>query len=72
MAFQKIPSGNEDTNSFRCKRCGFWCNLERDKTGDGEGVALVSTTDGSRTYYDPQHRSGCPLCNTKNYMNWQK
>ena len=72
MARTKTPTGNETTTKIRCKRCHFWCDTERDKTGSGSGVSLVSTTDAGRTFYDPQVVAGCPNCGTKNYMNWQK
>jgi hypothetical protein len=66
-------TGNEDNNFFRCKRCGFPCDLSRDKTGPGSGLNYVEishTTDTAPD--DPQVIAGCPMCGTKNYKNWQQ
>lgn len=69
---QRIPTGNEDNDKVQCKRCGFWCDLQRDKRGSGSGVLLTATTISGRTLYDPEHASGCPFCNTKAYLTWQR
>ena len=76
MARTRTPSGNEDTTTFRCRRCGFPCNLDKDKTGPGSGVSLVYTTtvgnDGTWTGYDPTVVAGCIFCGSKNYKDWQR
>lgn len=72
MAKTKIPHGNEDTTSFKCKRCGFTCNTDRDRTGSGSGISLTAITINGKSLYDPIVSSGCPFCGTRNYKNWQK
>jgi len=73
MARTKIPSGNEDVNVFRCTRCGFLCDLSRDKTGPGSGLRYDSISHSSDTAPDdPVVVQGCPFCGTKNYQNWQE
>lgn len=73
------PIGNEDNNFFRCKRCGFPCNLSRDRTGPGSGLRYDSVTySGSSDLGwdtgpdDPVVVQGCPYCGTKNFMNWEQ
>jgi hypothetical protein len=66
----RTPSGNED-NMVRCKRCGFPCDSERDKTGAGEGLTYVAVTHTASTCPDdPTVVSGCPFCGTRNYDKW--
>jgi len=72
MAKTHVPSGNEDDTFYRCKRCGFPCNTDRDATGDGSGITLTATTISGTSLYDPIVSSGCVFCGTKNYKNWQK
>jgi len=73
MAHTKIPTGNEDVNVFRCKRCGQWCDLVRDKTGPGEGIRYESITHTADTAPDnPIVTRGCPYCGTLNYQNWNR
>jgi len=72
MAKTKIPSGNEDTTSFKCRRCGFVCNTERDKIGSGSGVSLDATTINGTSLYDPTVVAGCPFCGSFNYKTWQR
>lgn len=72
MAYTRRPTGNEDTDFFRCKRCGFPCNLSRDKTGPGSGLTYSSIIEGSGTITVPVVQQGCPFCGTKNYKDWQR
>lgn len=73
MARTRNPSGNEDTNFFRCKRCGFPCDLSRDKTGPGSGLTYASVVvEGTTFTYNPTASQGCGLCGCKNYKNWQR
>ena len=70
---QRTPSGNEDTTMKRCQRCGFPCDTSRDKTGPGSGVRFEAITHTATTAPDnPVVFSGCPLCGTRNYENWQR
>ena len=66
----RIPSGNEDSNKTRCKRCGFLgVDTERDKTGGGSGIRLESITHTADTAPDnPVVISGCPFCGSRNYL----
>lgn len=68
------PTGNEDSNKVRCKRCGFFgVDKERDKTGSGSGIRYESVTHTASTAPDnPIVISGCPNCGTKNYLNWSR
>lgn len=72
MSRNRIPTGNEDTTTFRCKRCGFLCNTDRDKTGSGSGITLSAITIAGKSLYDPIVHSGCPNCGCRNYQDWQK
>ncbi len=73
MSRTRTPSGNEDTDFVRCKRCGFPCNTDRDKTGSGSGVRYEAITHTAATAPDdPVHVAGCGFCNTKNFLNWQR
>ena len=75
MAKTRTPTGNEDYNFFRCKRCKFPCDLSRDRTGTGEGLRYDTLSRETRTGTgpdDPVVTSGCPQCGCKNYINWQK
>jgi hypothetical protein len=70
---QRTPSGNEDATFKRCKRCGFPCNTDRDKTGPGSGLIYVAVTHTATACPDnPTVISGCPFCGSRNYENWQK
>lgn len=60
MSRTRTPSGNEDTTTKRCKRCGFPVKTDRDKTGPGSGVRYSALTDaaspdgpGQITKFDP-------------------
>lgn len=66
----KRARGLDDDNKVRCKKCGFICDLERDKQGDGSGVTFTSVTDSASD--NPVAVSGCPFCGTRNYTGWQR
>lgn len=69
----RTPTGTEDKNFFRCKRCHFPCNTERDRTSGSEsGVTLVEKTIGLGTAFDPVVSAGCSFCGTFNYKTWQR
>jgi len=69
----RTPSGNEDTTFVRCKKCGFPCNTDRDKTGSGSGLSYVAVSHTADTCPDnPTKISGCAFCGTRNYLNWQR
>jgi len=73
MTRTRTPSGTEDTTHVRCKRCGFQCDTDRDRTGQGSGVRYDAISHTATTAPDdPVHIAGCPFCNTKNYLNWQR
>jgi len=70
---ERNPSGNEDINFFRCKKCGFPCDLKRDKTGPGSGLRYDPITHSSDTAPDdPVVISGCPKCGTRNYRHYKR
>jgi len=72
---QRIPSGNEDVNKVRCKRCGFWCDLSRDSIVQGSGVSITTVTHTSADdpHVDegvgdsPTYTAGCPQCGKGDY-----
>jgi len=73
MGKTRTPSGNEDTTFFRCTRCGFPCNTDRDKTGSGSGLTYVAVTHTQdQCPDDPVVVAGCPFCGTKAYKTWQR
>lgn len=74
MAKTRNPSGNEDTDKVRCKRCGFrGVDKTRDKTGSGSGLRYDSITHTASTAPDnPVVVSGCPFCGTRSYENWSR
>ena len=73
MARTRIPIGNEDTHTFKCKRCGFPLSLDRERTGDGSGITLTAVTIAGKSLYDPIIKRGaCPFCGTKNFQDWQR
>lgn len=65
----KIPTGNEDVNFFRCVRCGFPCDLKRDRIGQGTGITYTVQSRGTGVTGpdDPVVRSGCPQCGKRSY-----
>jgi len=53
---------------YRCKHCGFICDIKRDSLGPGEGVTHPTFTDADGlTKYKPYVTDGCRLCGSKNY-----
>ncbi len=67
----KRPIGTDDDDFFRCRRCGFPCNLTRDKIGPGSGLTFTDVTDSASD--EPTVTSpGCPFCGCRNYRNWQR
>ena len=64
---------NKDTTFFRCKRCHFPCNTDRDRSsGSGSGVNLVEKTIGSGIAFDPEVSGGCPQCGSYAFKTWQR
>jgi hypothetical protein len=59
----------EDTNRyFRCRFCGFICDIQRDGLGIGDGKSYPSFTDADgTTKYQPVATDGCRLCGSKNW-----
>lgn len=49
MAKNRIPTGNEDVNFVRCKRCGFPCDSSRDKISPGNGKIYTAIPGSQRT-----------------------
>ncbi len=74
MAKTRTPSGNEDSNKFTCRRCGFrGVDLIRDKTGPGSGIKLEAIAHTGATAPDnPVVVAGCPFCGSKNFRNWKQ
>jgi len=74
MAKTRTPTGNEDSNKVRCRRCGFTgVDKLRDKTGSGSGIRYESITHTAATAPDnPIVFAGCPECGTKAYLTWQR
>jgi rubrerythrin len=59
---------NPDTDFYRCQRCGFPLDLSREKSRDGDGIELVSTTAFGYSVTDPVPKTGaCPFCGTFNF-----
>lgn len=59
---------NPDTNFYRCRRCHFPLDLSREKSRDGDGIKMVSTTAFGEDITDPVPKSGaCPFCGTFNF-----
>ena len=63
--------GTDDHSNrfFKCWNCGFICDSQRDKTGDGVGYSVVQVTDPytGDLNYSQQVSSGCPQCGSRNY-----
>ena len=59
----------EDTHRyFRCRICGFICDIQRDGLGVGDGVHYESFTDADgTTKYIPVATDGCRLCGSRNW-----
>jgi hypothetical protein len=74
MSRQRTPIGNEDTNFFRCRRCGFPCDLSRDRLGPGTGIShdVLDRDSGVTGPDDPVVKGGCAQCGSKNYINYQR
>ena len=69
---RRIPVFGTDTHSgkyFKCWNCGFICDKDRDKTGDGVGYEVVQVLDPytGDLNYSQQVVSGCPFCGSRNY-----
>lgn len=70
MARTRIPSGNEDTDFVKCRRCGFPCKLSRDKIKPGNGKVFTTLTGVvSQTQYPDNWTVtyGCPQCGRGDY-----
>ena len=69
MAHTKNPSGNEDRNKTRCVRCGFWCDLSRDKIVSGTGIRNEAISHTASTAPDDPVTGygGCPQCGAGDY-----
>ena len=74
MTQERRPSGNEDVDKVRCRRCGFpGVDLKRDKLGPGSGLVYQSVTHTAATAPDePVAVAGCPQCGCKNYLNYRR
>jgi len=70
MSKSQIPRGNEDTNMVCCTRCGFPCDLSRDKQKQGHGYSYFTLAGvGSQAQYpdDWAVAFGCPQCGKGDY-----
>ena len=65
----RTPSGNEDVNFFRCIRCGFPCDLSRDKIVSGTGLVYTAISHAEQAAAPDDHtvRGGCPQCGKGDY-----
>ena len=65
----RIPSGNEDRNFFRCVRCGFPCDLSRDKIVRGTGIRNKAISHTASTAPDDPVTGygGCAQCGCGDY-----
>jgi hypothetical protein len=69
---RRIPvfgTGTHAGKYFKCRHCGFTCDSERDRTGDGVGYTVVYEADSyTGDYnYSQQVSSGCPQCGSRAY-----
>jgi len=64
----RTPIGNEDSEFVRCVRCGFPCNLSRDKVKAGNGnVYFDYTHTQDQAPNDFRSTFGCPKCGRGEY-----
>ena len=65
----RTPSGNEDVHFFRCVRCGFPCDMSRDKIVQGTGIRNTEVSHTADTAPDDPVTGygGCPQCGQGDY-----
>ena len=70
MARSRTPIGNEDVDKYRCTRCGFPCDLKRDKINPGNGnVYTTVSSSQTSTPDDGTPAFGCPQCGRGDYTD---